>query len=63
MLVDTDPVNVPAVKFFTRKGFGNPRKHVFLSMNLTKHDYYSRLIAYERDKAERVTSRRSRRRQ
>lgn len=62
MLVDTDPVNEAAVKFFTRKGFGNPRKHVFLSLNLTKHDYYSRLIAYERDKSERITNRRSRRR-
>lgn len=63
MLVDTDPVNIPAIKFFNRKGFGNPRKHVFLSMNLTKHEYYGRLIAYERDKAERVGVRRPRRRQ
>lgn len=63
MLVDTDPANIPAVKFFNRKGFGNPRKHVFLSMNLTKHEYYGRLIAYERDKAERVGYRRPRRRQ
>jgi ribosomal protein S18 acetylase RimI-like enzyme len=62
MLVDTDPANIAAVKFFTRKGFSNPRKHVFLSMNLTKHDYYGRLIAYERDKAERDGYRRPRRR-
>ncbi|KGF73304.1 acetyltransferase [Neosynechococcus sphagnicola sy1] len=57
LLVDTDPANIPAVKFFARKGFGNPRKHIFLSMNLGKHEYYGRLIAYERDKAERVRSR------
>jgi ribosomal protein S18 acetylase RimI-like enzyme len=63
MLVDTDPSNKAALKFFNRKGFGNPHKHVFLSMNLTKHDYYGRLIAYERDKAERVHGRRPRRRQ
>jgi len=62
MLVDTDPANIPAVKFFTRKGFGNTRQHVFLSMNLSKHDYYGRLIAYEREKAERAGYKRSRRR-
>jgi ribosomal protein S18 acetylase RimI-like enzyme len=61
MYVDTDPVNLPAMQFFKRKGFGNDRKHVFLSMNLTKHEFYSRLIAYERDKAERDGSRRRRR--
>jgi ribosomal protein S18 acetylase RimI-like enzyme len=64
MLVDTDPSNQAALKFFNRKGFGNPHKHVFLSMNLTKHEYYGRLIAYERDKAERmIHGRRPRRRQ
>ncbi len=63
MYVDTDPANLPAMKFFNRKGFGNARKHVFLSMNLTKHEYYGRLIAYERDKSEREGTRRPRRRQ
>ncbi len=62
MMVDTDPENVPAVKFFSRKGFGNMRKHVFLSMNLSKHDYYGRLISYEREKAERGVWKRPRRR-
>ncbi|HIK25074.1 MAG: GNAT family N-acetyltransferase [Thermosynechococcus sp. Uc] len=62
MLVDTDPANTPAVKFFTRKGFGNPRRHVFFSLNLTKHEIYGRLIAYERDRSERLTYRRPRRR-
>jgi ribosomal protein S18 acetylase RimI-like enzyme len=60
MLVDTDPANIPAVKFFTRKGFGNSRQHIFLSMNLSKHEYYGRLIAYERQKAERAGYKRSR---
>jgi ribosomal protein S18 acetylase RimI-like enzyme len=62
MMADTDPANTPAVKFFTRKGFGNTRQHIFLSMNLSKHDYYGRLIAYEREKAERSAYKRSRRR-
>jgi ribosomal protein S18 acetylase RimI-like enzyme len=61
MMVDTDPENVPAVKFFSRKGFGNMRRHVFLSMNLSKHEYYGRLIAYEREKAERNVWKRPRR--
>ena len=60
MLVDTDPANSPAVKFFTRKGFGNIRQHIFLSMNLSKHEHYGRLIAYERQKAERAGYKRSR---
>ena len=60
MLVDTDPANVPAVKFFTRQGFGNSRQHIFLSMNLSKHEYYGRLIGYERQKAERAGYKRSR---
>ncbi|QSJ17063.1 GNAT family N-acetyltransferase [Nostoc sp. UHCC 0702] len=60
MLVDTDPANTPAIKFFNRKGFGNVRQHVFLSMNLSKHEYYGRLIDYEHQKAERAGYRRSR---
>ncbi len=62
MLVDTDPTNTPAVNFFMRKGFGNARKHIFLSMNLSKHPYFGRLIDYERDKAERSKYRSPRRR-
>lgn len=61
MMVDTDPENLPAVKFFSRKGFGNMRRHVFLSLNLSKHEYYGRLIAYEREKAERAVWKRPRR--
>lgn len=60
MLVDTDPANVPAVKFFTRKGFGNSREHIFLSMNLSKHDYYGKLIANKRKKNGKNKERRSR---
>ncbi|BAC09750.1 tll2198 [Thermosynechococcus vestitus BP-1] len=62
MLVDTDPANTAAVKFFTPKGFGHPRQHVFFSLNLTKDEIYGRLIAYERDRSERLTYRRPRRR-
>jgi ribosomal protein S18 acetylase RimI-like enzyme len=60
MLADTDPTNVPALKFFNRKGFGNVRQHIFLSMNLSKHEYYGRLIDYEHQKAERAGYKRSR---
>ncbi len=62
MMVDTDPENLPALQFFTRKGFGNMRQHVFLSMNLSDHNYYGRLIAYEREKADRAIWKRPRRR-
>jgi ribosomal protein S18 acetylase RimI-like enzyme len=62
MMVDTDPENTPAVKFFNRKGFGNVRKHIYLSMNLSKHEYYGKLIAYEREKAERAVWKRPRQR-
>ena len=61
MMMDTDPENIPAVNFFTRKGFGNIRKHVFLSIDLSKHEYYGKLIAYEREKAERKVWKRPRR--
>lgn len=60
MLVDTDPTNNPAVKFFNRKGFGNIRQHIFLSMNLSKHEHYGRLIDYEHQKAERAGYKRTR---
>jgi len=61
MMMDTDPENIPAVNFFTRKGFGNIRKHVFLSMDLSEQEYYGKLIAYEREKAERKVWKRPRR--
>jgi ribosomal protein S18 acetylase RimI-like enzyme len=61
LMMDTDPANEAAVKFFTRKGFGNARKHVFLSLNLSKHEYYGRLVEYERDRAERHLYRRPKR--
>jgi len=50
MMADTDPQNIPAVKFFSRKGFGHSREHVFLSMDLSQHEYYGKLIAYEQEK-------------
>lgn len=61
LMMDTDPANEAAVKFFTRKGFGNPRRHVFLSLDLDKHEYYGRLVEYERGRAERRQYRRPKR--
>jgi ribosomal protein S18 acetylase RimI-like enzyme len=34
LLVDTEADNLPAIKFFKKKGFGNPEKHVYMSLNL-----------------------------
>lgn len=59
MLVDTDPANVPAVNFFTRKGFGNRHEHIFLSMNLTKHHDYGKAIAKKRKTTGKGKDRRS----
>lgn len=36
LLADTDPANDKAVGFFTRNGFGHPRKHVYLEKNLAR---------------------------
>jgi len=58
MLVDTDPANEAAMKFFTRKGFVNSRPHVYLSVNLSKHEHYGKLVAYERNRSSRTRSRR-----
>lgn len=34
LVVDTDAENDSALSFFARMGFGNPQKHVYLSLNL-----------------------------
>jgi ribosomal protein S18 acetylase RimI-like enzyme len=36
LMVDTQADNTPAIKFFKRKGFENPTKHVYLTLNLQK---------------------------
>jgi ribosomal protein S18 acetylase RimI-like enzyme len=59
MMVDTDPSNLPAVKFFKRKGFNSPQEHIVLSMNLNKHEYYGKLIASKRKKKRNSQKRRS----
>lgn len=60
MMADTDPENAPAVRFFDRKGFHDARRHIFLSMDLSQHEYYGKLIAYEREKADRKVWKRPR---
>lgn len=45
---DTDPHNAPAMRFFTRKGFANPREHVYLTMNLERHPSYKGKVKAER---------------
>ena len=48
LYLDTDPENTRAVNFFTRKGFGNRREHIYLSMNLAKDEYYGKKLAEKR---------------
>ncbi|MDA3833807.1 MAG: GNAT family N-acetyltransferase [Spirochaetales bacterium] len=36
LMVDTQADNVPAIKFFQRKGFDNPTDHVYMTLNLGK---------------------------
>jgi ribosomal protein S18 acetylase RimI-like enzyme len=38
MLVDTQADNDAAIRFFRKKGFGNPTDHVYLTLNLEKYD-------------------------
>ncbi|HNX42727.1 MAG TPA: GNAT family N-acetyltransferase [Candidatus Aminicenantes bacterium] len=34
LIVDTEADNHPALKFFDKMGFGSPREHIYLSLNL-----------------------------
>jgi ribosomal protein S18 acetylase RimI-like enzyme len=36
LIADTDAQNAPAIGFFEKNGFGNPRSHVYLSKNLSR---------------------------
>jgi ribosomal protein S18 acetylase RimI-like enzyme len=44
VICDTDPANRKAMNFFKRKGFGNERQHVFLSLNVARHPVYGKLV-------------------
>jgi ribosomal protein S18 acetylase RimI-like enzyme len=35
LLVDTEADNLPALFFFRKMGFGSPKEHIYLSLNLT----------------------------
>lgn len=48
VICDTDPANAKAISFFHRKGFGNEREHVYLSLNIAKHPAYSKLLRRRR---------------
>jgi ribosomal protein S18 acetylase RimI-like enzyme len=37
LVVDTDAENLPALRFFRKLGFGNPTRHIYMTMNLTAH--------------------------
>ena len=34
LMVDTEAGNHPAINFFQQQGFGNPQRHIYLSMNI-----------------------------
>lgn len=34
LLVDTEAENLPALHFFRKMGFGNPKQHIYLTMNV-----------------------------
>jgi hypothetical protein len=34
IIVDTPAENLPALRFFRKFGFGQPRQHIYLSLNL-----------------------------
>lgn len=34
LMVDSQAENIPALKFFRKMGFGSPRQHIYLSMNI-----------------------------
>lgn len=35
LLVDTQAENAPALRFFRKLGFGHPKEHIYLTMNVT----------------------------
>jgi hypothetical protein len=34
LIVDSQAENLPALHFFRKMGFGNPKEHIYLTMNL-----------------------------
>ncbi len=44
LIADTDPSNTAALKFFTKKGFKDERKHVVLSLNLSRTERYRAIL-------------------
>jgi ribosomal protein S18 acetylase RimI-like enzyme len=44
LMADTDPDNVRAVRFFTKKGFSDQKPHMYLSSNLEQNPLYSKLL-------------------
>lgn len=51
IMADTDPDNVPAVKFFSKKGFLDQKPHVYLSTNLEANPRYAHLLEKSRKAA------------
>jgi ribosomal protein S18 acetylase RimI-like enzyme len=50
LFVDTDAENLPALHFFRKHGFGNPKEHIYLSMNLdTERQRYKKRENHKSD--------------
>jgi ribosomal protein S18 acetylase RimI-like enzyme len=48
IMADTDPLNVPAVRFFQKKGFTDEKPHLYLTSNLENNERYAHLLKASR---------------
>jgi ribosomal protein S18 acetylase RimI-like enzyme len=60
VMADTDPDNIPAVRFFEKKGLSNQKAHLYMSSNLELNPTYRDLVlAHRKESAvESVTNKR-----
>jgi ribosomal protein S18 acetylase RimI-like enzyme len=42
LIVDTQADNQPAINFFKKHGFSNPKKHLYMALNLDEANEESR---------------------
>lgn len=53
IIVDTEADNTEALKFFRKNGFGNPKEHVYLSLNIKQ--FYQRKRHRPKEKEQKKT--------
>jgi chromatin segregation and condensation protein Rec8/ScpA/Scc1 (kleisin family) len=49
IMADTDPDNLKAVNFFTKKGLSDQRPHLYMASNLEQNPRYRELVKKYRD--------------